>query len=303
MSRHVHRIAMIAHDNKKVELLTWADYNRDTLERARTGRHRHHRLRCSSSSWAPGVTRCSGGPGPVAAGPADSGRAKGADAGHRHADFFWDPLEAQPHDPDVRGLAAARPRGGTSRWPPTSPPPTSSSPRRCSASGYSTGRPEITARRTPPSSAAVTSASRPAARRGVDRPRASMMETWRSASSTCSPSASGRRRPTPSGRCAPRARSSPAWTTTACSTDVARVRVELFGSLGATGHGHGSDRAVMLGLEGESRRRSTPRRRRERAARSARPGASRCSASTRSSWSTTTSCCTGARSCRTTRTA
>ncbi|MCW2594375.1 MAG: sda-2 [Jatrophihabitans sp.] len=32
---------------------------------------------------------------------------------------------------------------------------------------------------------------------------------------------------------------------------VTRVRVELFGSLGATGHGHGSDRAVMLGLEGE----------------------------------------------------
>jgi L-serine dehydratase len=32
---------------------------------------------------------------------------------------------------------------------------------------------------------------------------------------------------------------------------VDRVRVELFGSLGATGHGHGSDRAVILGLLGE----------------------------------------------------
>ena len=32
---------------------------------------------------------------------------------------------------------------------------------------------------------------------------------------------------------------------------VRRVRVELFGSLGATGRGHGSDRAVVLGLEGE----------------------------------------------------
>ncbi|MET7718449.1 L-serine ammonia-lyase [Streptomyces sp. NPDC005407] len=29
------------------------------------------------------------------------------------------------------------------------------------------------------------------------------------------------------------------------------VRAELFGSLGATGHGHGSDKAVLLGLEGE----------------------------------------------------
>ncbi|MFI7552253.1 L-serine ammonia-lyase [Micromonospora sediminimaris] len=34
-------------------------------------------------------------------------------------------------------------------------------------------------------------------------------------------------------------------------TGTARVRAELFGSLGATGHGHGSDRAVLLGLAGE----------------------------------------------------
>ena len=34
-------------------------------------------------------------------------------------------------------------------------------------------------------------------------------------------------------------------------TGVRRVRAELFGSLGATGHGHGSPKAVVLGLEGE----------------------------------------------------
>jgi L-serine dehydratase len=33
---------------------------------------------------------------------------------------------------------------------------------------------------------------------------------------------------------------------------VSRVRVELFGSLGATGRGHGTDRAVILGLLGET---------------------------------------------------
>ena len=32
----------------------------------------------------------------------------------------------------------------------------------------------------------------------------------------------------------------------------ARVRVELFGSLGATGHGHGTVTAVMLGLQGHA---------------------------------------------------
>ncbi|MEV6967367.1 L-serine ammonia-lyase [Hamadaea sp. NPDC051192] len=33
--------------------------------------------------------------------------------------------------------------------------------------------------------------------------------------------------------------------------DVASIQAELFGSLGATGHGHGSDKAVLLGLAGE----------------------------------------------------
>ncbi|MCW2511907.1 MAG: L-serine ammonia-lyase [Mycobacterium sp.] len=33
--------------------------------------------------------------------------------------------------------------------------------------------------------------------------------------------------------------------------EVAGIRCELFGSLGATGHGHGSVKAVVLGLEGE----------------------------------------------------
>ena len=32
---------------------------------------------------------------------------------------------------------------------------------------------------------------------------------------------------------------------------VSRVRAEMFGSLGATGHGHGTPKAVLLGLEGE----------------------------------------------------
>ncbi|MFI6762770.1 L-serine ammonia-lyase [Micromonospora sp. NPDC050417] len=34
--------------------------------------------------------------------------------------------------------------------------------------------------------------------------------------------------------------------------DTTRIHAELFGSLGATGHGHGSDRAVLLGLAGEA---------------------------------------------------
>ena len=40
---------------------------------------------------------------------------------------------------------------------------------------------------------------------------------------------------------------------------VGRVRAELFGSLGATGHGHGSLKAVVLGLEGEAPETTDPR--------------------------------------------
>jgi L-serine dehydratase len=39
---------------------------------------------------------------------------------------------------------------------------------------------------------------------------------------------------------------------------VAAIRSELFGSLGATGKGHGSDKAVLLGLEGEAPDRVDP---------------------------------------------
>jgi L-serine dehydratase len=41
---------------------------------------------------------------------------------------------------------------------------------------------------------------------------------------------------------------------------VARVQAQLFGSLGATGHGHGSVKAVVLGLEGEAPETTDPRR-------------------------------------------
>jgi len=35
-------------------------------------------------------------------------------------------------------------------------------------------------------------------------------------------------------------------------SDVVSMRVELYGSLGATGKGHGTDRGVMLGLMGDA---------------------------------------------------
>ena len=53
-------------------------------------------------------------------------------------------------------------------------------------------------------------------------------------------------------RCGRPAASPSGWRTAGCSTGTARVRVELFGSLALTGRGHGTDRAVLMGLEGET---------------------------------------------------
>ena len=49
------------------------------------------------------------------------------------------------------------------------------------------------------------------------------------------------------------------WREDGALDSVTGVRVELFGSLGATGHGHGSEAAVMLGLMGEVPDRVDPR--------------------------------------------
>lgn len=85
---------------------------------------------------------------------------------------------------------------------------------------------------------------------------------------------------------------------------VASVRAELYGSLGATGHGHGTPKAVLLGLEGDSPRTVDVETADARVERIRTRAASGCSASTRSrSPSTTTSCCTAVRPSTTTRTA
>ena len=63
---------------------------------------------------------------------------------------------------------------------------------------------------------------------------------------------------------------------------VRTVRVALYGSLGLTGRGHGSDKAVLLGLEGEQPAPSTWTRYRPGWKPSPAGAACGCSASTRS---------------------
>ena len=93
------RIALIAHDNRKADLLDWARYNRQTLSQ-------HH---LSGTGTTGGllareldleITR-------FRSGPLGGDQQIGAAIAEGRIDlviFFWDPLEPQPHDVDVKAL-------------------------------------------------------------------------------------------------------------------------------------------------------------------------------------------------------
>src|SRR5512146_2475893 len=93
------RIALVAHDNKKQDLMEWAKYNRGTLER--------HDL-CATGTTGTILERELGlKVAKYKSGPLGGDQQIGARIAEGKVDcliFFWDPLEPQPHDPDVKAL-------------------------------------------------------------------------------------------------------------------------------------------------------------------------------------------------------
>lgn len=95
----VKRIALIAHDNRKQDLLDWVRFNRDALAR--------HRLLATGTTGGliareTGLEVATFKSGPLG-GDVQIG-AKIVDGEIDALIFFWDPLEAQPHDPDIKAL-------------------------------------------------------------------------------------------------------------------------------------------------------------------------------------------------------
>lgn len=93
------RIACIAHDNKKSELVEWMRFNRRLLE--------EHCL-CATRTTGALIARDLGLPVTTFhSGPLGGDLEIGARIARGSIDFlifFWDPLEPLPHDPDVRAL-------------------------------------------------------------------------------------------------------------------------------------------------------------------------------------------------------
>jgi methylglyoxal synthase len=93
------RLALVAHDNKKVDLVAWATFNRETLAgfgTVATG----HTARLLQDKVGLEVEAVLSGPEGGDAQIAARVATGGLDA----VFFFVDPLAAQPHDPDIRAL-------------------------------------------------------------------------------------------------------------------------------------------------------------------------------------------------------
>lgn len=99
MTKEVKKIALIAHDNKKPEIIEWAKKNVNILSQYEL---------CGTGTTSKRISEATGlNVKGYLSGPFGGDQQIGALVAQGEVDlvvFFCDPLQAQPHDPDVKAL-------------------------------------------------------------------------------------------------------------------------------------------------------------------------------------------------------